>query len=39
MRTSGLSFSARNRINTLFPMLFFLISPPSIYHHGKGHGG
>ena len=30
MRTSGLSFSARNPIKTLFPMLFFLISPPSV---------
>jgi hypothetical protein len=30
MRPSGLSFSARNLIKTLFPMLFFLTSPPSV---------
>jgi len=30
MRPSGLPFSARNPIKTLFPMLFFLISPPSV---------
>jgi len=30
MRTFGLPFSARNPIKMLFPMPFFLISPPSV---------
>jgi len=38
MRPSGLPFSARNQIKTLFPMLFFLISPPSVAS-AKDHGG
>jgi len=38
MRPSGLPFSSRNPIKTLFPMLFFLISPPSVAS-AKDHGG